>query len=434
MRIALDAMGGDNAPYEIVWGGALAAAQTQDSVILVGNEAEIRKALRHRHPKIRPIPDVEALMANGRLSILHTDESIAMDDAPAAAVRRKKNCSINVCMRLVKEGKADAAVSAGNSGAMAASALFILGRIKGVARPAIATVMPSKDPDRPTLLLDAGANTDCHHEWLREFAVMGDIYSRLVLGHEKPVVGLMSIGTEDSKGNELTKHAFPLLRDYTPGITFRGNVEGHDVFEGKTDVIVCDGFIGNVILKTSESAAHAIGYWLKRIVFGNFLYKLAALPLLPALKRLRHHMDPEVYGRNPAEASSFIVPTCNPDESKWGQGFFARLTGANAEMLDMYVRLFAGDHIFSLKDGKLTLTLSGITPLTGSKLKMDSYSHGADFANRTNIRIPLQNFQFSISYTFGKQVKVKKAVRSIQNSDVMNRQSTTEGVGSIMMQ
>ena len=266
MRIALDAMGGDNAPYEIVWGGALAAAQTQDSVILVGNEAEIRKALRHRHPKIRPLPDVEALMANGRLSILHTDESIAMDDAPAAAVRRKKNCSINVCMRLVKEGKADAAVSAGNSGAMAASALFILGRIKGVARPAIATVMPSKDPDRPTLLLDAGANTDCHHEWLREFAVMGDIYSRLVLGHEKPVVGLMSIGTEDSKGNELTKHAFPLLRDYTPGITFRGNVEGHDVFEGKTDVIVCDGFIGNVILKTSESAAHAIGYWLRQLL------------------------------------------------------------------------------------------------------------------------------------------------------------------------
>ena len=262
MRIALDAMGGDNAPYEIVWGGVVAAAQSQDSVILVGDEGAIRKALRHRHPKIRPIPDVEALLANGRLSILHTDESIAMDDAPAAAVRRKKNCSINVCMRLVKEGKADAAVSAGNSGAMAASALFVLGRIKGVARPAIATVLPSKDPDRPTLLLDAGANTDCHHEWLREFAVMGDIYSRLVLGREKPVVGLMSIGTEDSKGNELTKHAFPLLRDYTPGIAFRGNVEGHDVFEGKTDVIVCDGFIGNVILKTSESAAHAIGYWL----------------------------------------------------------------------------------------------------------------------------------------------------------------------------
>ena len=299
MRIALDAMGGDNAPYEIVWGGVLAAARTEDSVILVGDEAAIRKALRHRHPKIRPTPDVEALLREGRLSIVHTDECVAMEDAPAAAVRRKKNCSINVCMRLVKEGKADAAVSAGNSGAMAASALFILGRIKGVARPAIATVLPSSCADRPLLLLDAGANTDCHHEWLREFAVMGDIYSRLVLGRERPEVGLMSIGTEDCKGNELTKHAFPLLRDYTPGILFKGNVEGHDVFAGETDVIVCDGFVGNVILKTSESAAHAMGGWLKRIILGNLFYKLAAVPLLPALRKLRHQMDPEIYGGAP---------------------------------------------------------------------------------------------------------------------------------------
>ena len=299
MRIALDAMGGDNAPYEIVWGGAVAAATTEDTIILVGDEAEIRKALRHRHPKIRPLPDVEALLGAGRLSIVHTDESVAMEDAPASAVRRKKNCSINICMRMVKEGQADAAVSAGNSGAMAASALFILGRIKGVARPAIATVLPTKDAGRPLLLLDAGANTDCHHEWLREFAVMGDIYSRLVLGRAEPEVGLMSIGTEDSKGNELTKHAFPLLRDYTPGIRFRGNVEGHDVFEGKTDVIVCDGFVGNVILKTSESAAHAISYWLKRVIMGNLFCKLVALLLLPALRKLRHQMDPEVYGGAP---------------------------------------------------------------------------------------------------------------------------------------
>ncbi len=299
MRIALDAMGGDNAPYEIVWGGALAAAQSKDTIILVGDEAAIRKAFRHKHPKIRPLPDVQGLMKAGRLTVVHTDESIAMDDAPAAAVRRKRNCSINVCMRMVKEGQADAAVSAGNSGAMAASALFILGRIKGVARPAIATVLPTKDAARPTLLLDAGANTDCHHEWLREFAVMGDTYSRLVLGREKPAVGLMSIGTEDCKGNELTKHAFPLLRDYTPGIDFKGNVEGHDVFEGKTDVIVCDGFVGNVILKTSESAAHAMGDWLKRVIKENTFFTLAAIPLLPALRKLKRHMDPEVYGGAP---------------------------------------------------------------------------------------------------------------------------------------
>ncbi len=299
MRIALDAMGGDNAPFEIVWGGAVAAAQSADEIILVGNEPEIRAALAKRHPKIKPLPEVQALLDSGKLSIVHTEESVAMDDAPAAAVRRKKNCSINVCMRMVKDGQADAAVSAGNSGAMAASALFILGRIKGVARPAIATVMPTASAERPLLLLDAGANTDCHHEWLRQFAVMGEAYSRSVLGRETPEVGLMSIGTEDCKGNEMTKRAFPLLRDYTPGITFKGNVEGHDVFGGETDVIVCDGFVGNVILKTSESAAHAIGGWLKRTIMANPIYVLAALVLKPALRRFKHQMDPEIYGGAP---------------------------------------------------------------------------------------------------------------------------------------
>lgn len=299
MRIALDAMGGDNAPFEVVWGGVMAAAQSADEILLVGDEPGIRAALARRHPKLKPAPDVQALFAAGRLSIVHTEESVAMDDAPAAAVRRKKNCSINVCMRLVKEGKADAAVSAGNSGAMAASALFILGRIKGVARPAIATVLPTADAGRPLLLLDAGANTDCHHEWLRQFAVMGDVYSRRVLGRPEPQVGLMSIGTEDCKGNEMTKRAFPLLRDYTPGIAFRGNVEGHDVFEGETDVIVCDGFVGNVILKTSESAAHAMGGWLKRMLMANLWNRLATLMLLPTLKRFKRQMDPEIYGGAP---------------------------------------------------------------------------------------------------------------------------------------
>ncbi len=299
MRIALDAMGGDKAPFEIVWGGAQAAAQSDDTIILVGDEAAIRKALNHRHPRIKPLPKVQELLDSGKLTIVHTDESVAMDDAPAAAVRRKKNCSINVCMRMVKEGQADAAVSAGNSGAMSASALFILGRIKGVARPAIATVMPTSSADRPLLLLDAGANTDCHHEWLRQFAVMGDVYSRHVLGRETPQVGLMSIGTEDCKGNEMTKRAFPLLQDYTPGIAFRGNVEGKDVFKGKTDVIVCDGFVGNVILKTAESAAHAMAGWLKCFLLATLWYKLLTMMLYPALKKFKHQMDPEIYGGAP---------------------------------------------------------------------------------------------------------------------------------------
>ncbi len=297
MRIALDAMGGDYAPFEIVWGGVEAAATTDDEIVLVGDETAIRQALAKRHPKVSR--DAEALLSSGKLSIVHAEESIAMDDAPAAAVRRKKNCSINVCMRMVKEGTANAAVSAGNSGAMSASALFVLGRIRGVSRPAIATVLPTADADRPLLLLDAGANTDCHHEWLRQFAVMGEAYSRLVLGREEPVVGIMSIGTEDCKGNEMTKRAFCLLRDYMPGINFRGNVEGHDVFEGKTDVIVCDGFVGNVILKTTESAAHAMTDWLKRFLLSNLFYKCLTMMLYPALKKFKRQLDPEVYGGAP---------------------------------------------------------------------------------------------------------------------------------------
>lgn len=296
MRIALDAMGGDNAPYEIVWGGVEAAAKLEDEIILVGHENAIQEALSRKHPKIKGVVPQE-LLNSGKLKIVHAAESIAMDDAPAAAVRRKKQCSINICIAMVKEGQADAAVSAGNSGAVAAAALFNLGRIRGVARPAIATVLPTRD--RPLLLLDAGANTDCHHEWLRQFAVMGSVYSSAVLRQEKPVVGLMSIGTEECKGNEMTKKAFHLLQNYTPNLNFRGNVEGHDLFEGQTDVVVCDGFVGNVILKTTESAAHAIGYWMKREMTQGLLRKCGALLLMGALHALKHRMDPEIYGGAP---------------------------------------------------------------------------------------------------------------------------------------
>ncbi len=295
MNIALDAMGGDHAPYEIVWGGVMAASKLADRITLVGNENAIREALTRPHPVVKA--DYQALLDQGKLSIVHAEETIAMDDSPAVAVRRKKKCSINICIDMVKHGQADAAVSAGNSGAVAAAALFNLGRIKGVARPAIATVLPTRA--KPLLLLDAGANTDCHHEWLRQFAVMGKVYSQAILKTHNPEVGLMSIGTEDCKGNELTKKTFGLLRDYTPMINFRGNVEGHDLFEGNLDVAVCDGFVGNVILKTTESVAHAIGYWLKREFTQNPLRVVGALLLKGALKMLKHRLDPEIYGGAP---------------------------------------------------------------------------------------------------------------------------------------
>lgn len=288
MRIALDVMGGDHAPGEIVKGAVKAAQSLKEiqTIFLVGDETATRAELA-KYPK-----------ANlSRLQVVHAPESIAMDEQPASAVRKKKRCSINICMDMVKRGEAEAMVSAGNSGAVATAALFHLGRIPGVDRPAIATVLPTSKPARPLLLLDAGANTDCHEKWLAQFAVMGSVYAENVLKRTLPVVGLLSIGTEDCKGNELTKRAFPLIKK--TGVQFRGNVEGHDLYQGETDVVVCDGFVGNVVLKTTESIAHAIGNWLKREFFKTPIRILGALLLKGALKSLKSKMDPEIYGGAP---------------------------------------------------------------------------------------------------------------------------------------
>lgn len=292
-RVALDAMGGDNAPGEIVRGGVEAAVGLEDvKVILVGQKDAIEAELA-KYPK-----DVEKARKAGQLDVVEATEVLEMDDEPARSVRAKKDCSINIAMRLVKEGKADAFVSAGNSGAVSASAIFNLGRIKGVHRPAIATVLPTRRPIRPALLLDAGANMDCHAEWLVQFAIMGSAYSKAVLKRTKPLVGLLSIGTEDCKGNEMTKATFPLLKD-VKGIDFRGNVEGHDIFTGQTDVIVCDGFVGNAVLKTAESLVHAISYFLKKECFKGPSRIMGAILLKGAFKSLKQQLDPDIYGGAP---------------------------------------------------------------------------------------------------------------------------------------
>jgi len=286
MRIALDAMGGDFAPREIVRGGVEAAAKLKGvgSVILVGAEPAIQEELRRWGGRV-----------GDRIRIVHASENVGMDESPAVAVRRKKDASINRCMELLKNGEADAVVAAGNSGAVVAAAMFNLGRIKGVARPAIATVLPTRS--RPLLLLDAGANTDCHEQWMAQFAIMGTVYSQAVLHQPNPVLGLLSIGTEDGKGNEVTKKAFGLIQ--RAGVNFRGNVEGHDLFIGHTDVVVCDGFVGNVVLKTTESVAHAIGFWMKQEFFRHPIRVLGAMLLKGALTAMKHRMDPEVYGGAP---------------------------------------------------------------------------------------------------------------------------------------
>lgn len=296
-RVALDAMGGDYAPEQVVIGAVEAAAGVPDvKILLVGQLAPIQAELDKLPPKLKAT--AQQAIEKGSLEIVHAPDVAEMDETPVDAVRRKRDCSINVAMRLVKEGRADAFVSAGNSGAVATSAILTLGRIPGVKRPAIATVLPNRNPKRPLMLLDAGANMDCHPEWLVQFAIMGNAYSKAVLKRGTPAVGLISIGTEDCKGNEMTKQTFPLLKE-VKDLNFVGNIEGKDLYKGHIDVAVCDGFVGNVVLKTTESIAKAIGYWLKKECFKGPLRFLGALLLKGAFHSLKEQLDPEIYGGAP---------------------------------------------------------------------------------------------------------------------------------------
>ncbi|MCQ2395111.1 MAG: phosphate acyltransferase PlsX [Kiritimatiellae bacterium] len=327
-RVALDAMGGDNAPGEIVRGAVEAAVGLEDiKVILVGKQDQIDAELA-KYPK-----EVEKARKRGTLEVVPASEVLEMDDEPAKSVRAKKDCSINVAMRLVKEGKADAFVSAGNSGAVSASAIFNLGRIRGVHRPAIAAILPTRRPIRPLLLLDAGANMDCHPDWLVQFSIMGSAYSKAVLKRTKPLVGLLSIGTEDCKGNEMTKETFGLLKE-VKSIDFRGNVEGHDIFQGQTDVIVCDGFVGNAVLKTAESLIHAISYFLKKECFKGISRIMGAMLLKGAFKSLKQQLDPDIYGGAPLLGVSGAV-IISHGSSKHKAIYHAVRVGANAARNDV---------------------------------------------------------------------------------------------------
>ncbi len=218
-----------------------------------------------------------------------------MDDKPVAAVRRKKDCSVVRAVELVHEGKADAVVSVGNTGGLFAAATFKLGRIPGVDRGGIASIIPT--PDHHFVLLDSGANIECKPIHLAHYAVMGSIYSREILGCKNPRVGILSIGTEDSKGNELTLEAFKLCK--LLDINFLGNVEGHDLFKNHVDVVVCDGFVGNIVLKSCESLALAMFFMLKRELTANPQRQLGALLAKNAFRAIRRRMDPEVYGGAP---------------------------------------------------------------------------------------------------------------------------------------
>lgn len=285
MRIAIDAMGGDHAPREVVAGAVQAAVAFPQitRLFLVGDKSAVERELQAQSNR----PD--------SIEIVHAAEIVEMDDLPAQAIRRKKDSSISRAMDLVKAGDAQAVVSAGNTGAVVVAATLKLRTLEGVERPAIAAVLPTQN--RPLILVDAGANIDSSTRMLAQFAAMGTVYSRHIMKQSEPVVGLLSVGVEDVKGNEMTKEAFQVLSD--SHMNFRGNVEGHDIYKGDTDVVVCDGFIGNIVLKASESAAQAIRHWLKQELTRNPWRMLGAGLLTGAFKVIKQRMDPELTGGAP---------------------------------------------------------------------------------------------------------------------------------------
>jgi glycerol-3-phosphate acyltransferase PlsX len=289
VRVALDAMGGDKAPAETVLGAVLAAREYGIGVQLVGRENLIRAELA-KH-------DISGL----DLPIIHTDEEIAMDDHPATAVRRKKDASMILALQLVRDGHAVGAVSAGNSGAMLAASLFTLKRLPGVDRPALGGIYPTLSGMGVCLVIDMGANTDCKPEYLQQFALMGSIYMERIFNIQSPRVGLLSNGEEDTKGNEQVIEAHRLLKANaaTLGINFIGNIEGRDIPVGGADIVVCDGFVGNVVLKVSEGLAESLIKLLRTEMTSTLPNKLAAAVLKPSLSKAFKRLDYAEYGGAP---------------------------------------------------------------------------------------------------------------------------------------
>ncbi|OGW54861.1 MAG: phosphate acyltransferase [Nitrospirae bacterium RBG_13_43_8] len=284
MKIALDAMGGDYAPAVTIEGAIETVDDFQDiDITLVGDETSIRRELNSK----RYLPN--------RISIKHASQIVGMDESPAVAIRKKRDSSISKAIELVKNGEADAMVSAGHSGVVMATALLFLRASPGVDRPAIATIMPTLKA--PFVLIDAGANLQCKPENLFQFGLMGSAYCSTILGRTDPKIALLSIGEEDTKGNELTKESFKLLKK--ADINFIGNVDGKDIFTGIADVVVCDGFTGNVVLKTSEGLADAIVKILKREIAEQSVGRLGYLLMKSALISFKKKTDYDEYGGAP---------------------------------------------------------------------------------------------------------------------------------------
>jgi glycerol-3-phosphate acyltransferase PlsX len=283
LRIALDAMGGERGPEEMVAGAVQAVKESDLNVTLTGDKNLLNRILR-KHPE-----------AGSRVEVVHSTQVIAMDESPFEAIRRKKDSSIVKAFDLVKSGNADAAVSAGNSGATMASAIRSLGRLNNVSRPGIASIFPTLK--KPLVIMDVGANVDCRPQHIFQFGVMASAFSNNLFGIEKPSIGLLSIGEEGGKGNVLVKSAHELFQKSS--LNFLGNVEGRDIFQGNVDVIVCDGFIGNITLKVSEGLAEAIITMLKNEMAKSFMAKVGYRLAKHAFDSFRKRVDYAEYGGAP---------------------------------------------------------------------------------------------------------------------------------------
>jgi len=283
MKIVVDAMGGDFAPGVVIDGTLVAVKEYGAEVILVGDEALISPLLK------------KARYSGSNIEVFHAPETIGMSESAATSVRRKRNSSIVLGVNLVKEGKASAFFSAGNTGAVVCAATLGLGLISGVERPGIAIITPTLKGI--SLIIDVGANIDPKPTQLLQYGIMADVYSRTILNKTNPSVGLLNIGEEEAKGTEFIKETHELLQKSK--LNFIGNVEGKDLFSGKCDIIVCDGFVGNVALKVSESAAEAMQVFLKRHLLSNTMGKIGLFFLLPSLKRFKKELDYSEYGGAP---------------------------------------------------------------------------------------------------------------------------------------
>ncbi|MDE4541875.1 phosphate acyltransferase PlsX [Thermoanaerobacterium sp. R66] len=279
MKIAVDAMGGDYAPYEIIKGVEKALDSFDIEIVLVGNKEQLYKYVKEKDG----------------LTIVHAKDVITNNEPPVAAIRKKKDSSMAVGIEMLKRDEVDAFLSAGNTGALMAGSLFNIGRIKGIDRPALAPILPTLNG--ATILLDAGSNTDCKPINLFQFAIMGSVYAQKMLNVENPKIGLFNIGAEEEKGNELTKQVYDLIRN--SHLNFIGNVEGRDIAYGIADVVTCDGFVGNAILKSMEGTASVISSLLKQELQRNIFTKLGAMLIYGALKNIVKKMDYTEYGGAP---------------------------------------------------------------------------------------------------------------------------------------